>query len=388
MEDQLLAPYAAKSGESLGRIYPDPEDPFRTIFQRDRDRVIHCKAFRRLEYKTQVFVNHEGDHYRTRLTHSIEVAQLSRTIARALRLNEDLAEAIALAHDLGHTPFGHAGEHALNELMRDHGGFEHNVQSYRVVTKLEERYPDFPGLNLSIETLTGLAKHQSKYDDPKSIEISRLAPGLTVEAQIVNIADEIAYDNHDIDDGLRSGVLGSGDLEKVELWSDLRREVAKGNPTKNPSLIDTLTIKRLINEYVTDVITETKRRMEELQISSLDDVYREGQSVVGFSNEMTPKVSALKTCLFTNLYCHYRVNRMADKAHRILGDLFRIYLENPRVLPSSVARQMSSEDQEEGLEEKDQIRKKYRIICDYIAGMTDRFALDEHKKLFDPHSRV
>lgn len=376
-EHEYLAAYAVKSGESLGRKYKEPKCPFRTCFQRDRNRIIHSEAFRRLEYKTQVFVNHEGDYYRTRLTHTLEVAQISRGLARTLRLNEDLAEAIALAHDLGHTPFGHRGESTLNALMTDHGGFEHNRQSYRVVTLLERRYPDFAGLNLSIEVLEGIVKHESEYDNPDITDLDFHAKGFpSLEAQIVNVADEIAYINHDLDDGLESGMLELEELEHLKLWWEEFRKASKKYPNMKPKMAKHQTVRRLINLFVTDLLTETKRRLEKKKIKKLEDVAKHPESIVSFSKELTKHTKELKNYLFTNLYRHYRVERMADKANRILSTLFTTYLSNPKVLPPSLEKAIHKEGDAE------------RKICDYIAGMTDRFALSEHAKLFDPNERV
>ncbi len=376
-EEAALAPYAAKSGHSRGRVHPEEPCPFRSCFQRDRDRIIHCEAFRRLEYKTQVFVNHEGDYYRTRLTHTLEVAQISRGLARTLRLNEDLAEAIALAHDLGHTPFGHRGETALNDLMKDNGGFEHNRQSYRVVTLLERRYPEFPGLNLSIEVLEGIVKHASEYDSPDLKGLHIATPRYpSLEAQIVNVADEIAYMNHDLDDGLESGMLREEDLEGVRLWQETKTRVAKASPGISSKIAKYRTISRLIHTLVTDLQRETKRRIESLGIMDTDSVARTAEPLVAFGPEITSATKELKDFLFAHLYRHYRVERMADKSTRILGALFHTYLNNPKVLPPSLERAI----REEG--------HASRRVCDYIAGMTDRFALNEHAKLFDPNERV
>ncbi|MFA5811522.1 MAG: deoxyguanosinetriphosphate triphosphohydrolase [bacterium] len=373
----MLAPYAVRSGRSRGRVYPEEPCPFRACFQRDRDRIIHCEAFRRLEYKTQVFVNHEGDYYRTRLTHTLEVAQISRGLARTLRLNEDLAEAIALAHDLGHTPFGHRGETALNDLMTPYGGFEHNRQSYRVVTLIEKRYPDFPGLNLSIEVLEGIVKHASEYDSPDLKGLAIAAPRYpSLEAQVVNVGDEVAYMNHDLDDGLESGMLREEDLEDVRLWRETRTRVMKGSPGIRTRIAKYRTISRLIHTLVTDLQRETKRRIDALQIRDAESVAKTAEPLVAFSAEMVAATKELKDFLFAKLYRHYRVERMADKSTRILGALFNTYLNNPKVLPPSLERAI----REEG--------NAARRVCDYIAGMTDRFALNEHAKLFDPNERV
>ncbi|MGH7830741.1 MAG: deoxyguanosinetriphosphate triphosphohydrolase, partial [Candidatus Binatia bacterium] len=337
------------------------------------DRIVHSKAFRRLEYKTQVFVNHEGDHYRTRLTHSLEVAQISRSIARMLRLNEDLAEAISLAHDLGHPPFGHSGQDVMDHLMKEHGGFEHNRQSLRIVTVLEERYPNFPGLNLSHEVLEGLSKHFTDYDLPDGREFHREGqPNL--EAQIANLSDEIAYNNHDLDDGLRSGMIHLDQLQEVELWREVYTQVSSIHPGMSKKVMLHQTIRRLIDLVVTDLIHQTLKNIQAQNITGLDTVRRAPRPLVTFSDEVFRKTKQLKKFLFKNLYRHYRVERMADKASRILKDLFNTYLQNPKILPPEVQKRHSADP--------------HRAICDYIAGMTDRFALEEHQKLFDPHARV
>lgn len=376
-EELVLAPYAALSGKSRGRKHEEPACPFRPAFQRDRDRIIHCQAFRRLEYKTQVFVNHEGDYYRTRLTHTLEVAQISRGLARTLRLNEDLAEAIALAHDLGHTPFGHRGETALNALMADEGGFEHNRQSYRVVTLLEKRYPDFPGLNLSIETLEGIVKHIGEYDSPAMAGIDVAPPTFpSLEAQVVNVADEIAYMNHDLDDGLESGMLDERNLGEVSLWREANAAARSGHPALSRRLAKYGSIRGIIHMLVTDLQAETKRRIEAEGITAFEDLAACKEPLVAFSSEMSVRTRELKDFLFANLYRHYRVERMADKSTRILSSLFDTYLKNPKVLPPHLERLI----REEG--------HAPRRVCDYIAGMTDRFALSEYAKLFDPNERV
>ncbi len=373
-EREQLAPYAVLSATSKGRQTTENECEFRTCFQRDRDRIVHCSAFRRLEYKTQVFVNHEGDYYRTRLTHSLEVAQIARGMSRALRLNEDLSEVIALAHDLGHTPFGHSGEEALNRLMKDHGGFEHNRQSFRIVTLLEHRYPTFEGLNLSLESLEGIAKHSSDYDHP-TFQFLQIEGYPTLEAQLVNLADEISYSNHDLDDGLQSRMLTFEGLASVKLWRKMFDQVLHDHPNADGKVIKVQTIRRLIHFLVGDVQRETDRRIQERKIKTLEDVRRDGKNLVGFSQELQDQFMELKRYLFKNMYRHYRVERMAHKAERIIEDLFTTYCKNPRIIPPNafVGREDSP------LERK---------IADYIAGMTDRFALDEHTKLFDPHAKV
>jgi dGTPase len=374
LEKQILSPYACRSGESMGREYPEEEHPFRTRFQRDRDRIIHSKAFRRLEYKTQVFVNHEGDHYRTRLTHSLETAQISRSIARMLCLNEDLVEAIALAHDLGHPPFGHSGEAVMNKLMEGHGGFEHNRQSLRIVTLLESAYADFPGLNLTYEVLEGISKHFSEYDLPQGRSFVREGEP-SLEAQVVNLADEIAYNNHDLDDGLRSQMITLPQLREVKIWQEVYDAVSAHDASSLEPLRPQATVKALINLLVTDLVQETQKNIESKKIKTREDVRKQGKGLVSFSESTRKKTAELKKFLFANLYRHYRVERMADKANRILQDLFRTYLHNPKILPPDIYQKTEKE-------------KPERVICDYIAGMTDRFALDEHEKLFNPHSKV
>lgn len=376
-EEDVLAPYAAKAARSLGRQHKEKECPFRSCFQRDRDRIIHCEAFRRLEYKTQVFVNHEGDYYRTRLTHTLEVAEIARGLARTLCLNEDLVEAIALAHDLGHTPFGHRGEATLNELMSDYGGFEHNRQSFRVVTYLEMRYPEFDGLNLSIEVLDGIVKHVGEYDEPDLEGISIIPHGFpSLEAQVVNVADEIAYMNHDLDDGLASGMLTTEHLRKVRLWSDTLGAVKKDYPHCSPKIARYQVIRRLINLFVTDLQGETKKRIENFRIKTRGDVTKHSEQIVAFSPKIKELTRELKDCLFTNLYHHYRVERMADKSTRIVTTLFNTYLNNSKVLPPTLHKIILRD------------KKPHRHICDYIAGMTDRYALSEYAKLFAPNERV
>ncbi len=374
LEDITLAPYAMKNKESLGRRYEEEEHPYRVPFERDRDRVIHCSAFRRLEYKTQVFVSHEGDYYRTRLTHTLEAAQIGRSIARALQLNEDLTEAIILAHDLGHTPFGHAGEKILNELMVDEGGFEHNRQSLRIVTELEERYSGFPGLNLSAEVLEGIEKHSSVYDSPDPGGKSS-GPATSLEAQIGNLADEIAYNNHDTDDGLTSNILTVDMMKKVELFRDVYEEGVRRYPEIDASRLKYHLIKSLINCQVSDLINQTEKNIVEFQIKIIADVKRHGTPLVDFSQKMKENLSQLKEFLFANLYRHYRVVRMEYKAQRIITELFQVYNDRPEILPYKVQRRFQ------------QISPK-KAICDYISGMTDRYALEEYNKLFDPLERV
>jgi len=373
-EEQTLAPYAAKSRYSRGREHPEPEHPLRTVYQRDRDRIIHSTAFRRLEYKTQVFVNHEGDYYRTRLTHTLEVAQISRTIARIMGLNEDLVEAVALAHDLGHTPFGHSGEQELAEQMKDHGGFEHNSHGLRVVEKLERRYPNFPGLNLSWEVREAIAKHTTRHDRPAIPQYDDGAQPL-LEAQAVEVADEIAYNNHDLDDGLTAGLLSHRDLEEVEAWRVAARQVDEQQPGLDRRLRQRQIIIRLINTQVTDLVETTMARIAERGIASPEDVRSAGERLFAFSPEMDRQKKELEAFLHEELYHHYRVVRMMSKAKRFIRALFQAYLADPRQLPDRYRKAAETE----GL---------HRVICDYIAGMTDRYAQDEYKKLFYPYERV
>lgn len=375
IEAKKLAPYAMHSKDSRGRRYKETEHPFRTAFQRDRDRIIHCNAFRRLEYKTQVFVYHEGDHYRTRLTHTIEVAQIARTIARALNLNEELSEAIALAHDLGHPPFGHTGEKTLAHLMKGHGGFEHNLHSLRIVEYLERRYPNFKGLNLTWELREGIVKHSSEHDRPEVLKEYEPEKEPCLEAQIVDLADEIAYNNHDIDDGLSSEMINAGQLKDVELWQENYERIKKAHPKEDFKIHKSQSVIQIINQQVTDLITQITKEIGKRGISSAQDIREIGEPIARFSPEMEKKNTELKRFLKKNLYSHHRVIRMSDKADRILKALFKVYLDEPQLLPPHVYAD---------LEEKG----KERLICDYIAGMTDRFALDEYKKLFDPYERV
>ncbi|MBI5299674.1 MAG: deoxyguanosinetriphosphate triphosphohydrolase [Deltaproteobacteria bacterium] len=375
-EKEILVPYAQLSSTSLGRKYPEEECNFRPCFQRDLDRIVHSTAFRRLEYKTQVFINHEGDYYRTRLTHSLEVAQIARGLARMLRVNEDLAQTIALAHDLGHTPFGHAGEAAMCVLMKDVGGFEHNLQSFRVVTELEERYPNFLGLNLSYEVLEGILKHETVYDKPKEHRLLKKSGYPTVEAQIVNFADEIAYMNHDLDDGLQYGMLTFGVLEEVTLWRETFSEIVKKMPSAPDKVKRYRTISRLIHKLVDNLQQETKGRISKNNIHFLADIRSRGKKIVGFSPDMQKKAAELKKFLYQNMYFHWRVVRMAEKSRRVIQELFHAYLNNTKILPEEFYQRIL----------KDKNPKRH--ICDYIAGMTDRFALQEHKKLFDPEERV
>jgi len=373
LEKKTLAPYAALSSASRGRIFKEKPHPYRTEFQRDRERIIHSRAFRRLEYKTQVFINHEGDHYRTRLTHTIEVAQIARSIARALRLNEDLAEGIALAHDLGHTPFGHAGERELNALLADHGGFEHNRQSLRVVDELEKRYPDFNGLNLTWETREGIIKHSSTHDHPDCKDFS---PGTqpSLEAQIIDLADEIAYNNHDLDDGLSSGILSAGDVKKLALWA-LGEERYNREPRGDLKVRRQGIIRSIIDLLVSDLIDNTLHRIGQFSIKNFNNVIQAETKTVAFSRKIESANLELKNFLMDNLYQHYRVARMTIKAEMVIRDLFQIYTNHPDTLPEDYQKKYP----------RDGVVITAR---DYIAGMTDRFALEEHQKLTDPMIRV
>lgn len=377
MYENYLAGYAAHSDNSLGRQHVEPFKDNRPVYERDRDRIIHCAAFRRLEYKTQVFVNHEGDYYRTRLTHSLEVAQISRGIARNLRLNEDLVEALALSHDLGHTPFGHTGETTLNRLMKDFGGFEHNRQSLRIVDVLEQRYPDFDGLNLSWETREGIIKHSSDYDRPGNAASKPFKPEqkATLEAQIIDLADEIAYNNHDIDDGLKAGYITLDNLSEVELWQRTFLKIGKkftGIDEKKQVL---QTISYLISTLIHDLVKTTENNLLENNITSLADVRRQKNNMVQLSAEMTDLNKQLKRFLYRRLYRHSKVERMRVKAERFLTLLFENYIENPTLLPE---RHQLKFDRY-GIE---------RVVCDYIASMTDRYAQDEYKRLYEPFERA
>ena len=377
--EKNLASYAAKATETRGRIFKEKEHPYRTPYQRDRDRIIHCTAFRRLEYKTQVFVNHEGDYYRTRLTHTIEVAQIARTIARRLSLNEDLAESIALAHDLGHTPFGHSGEKTLNEIMKAHGrGFDHNVQGLRVVDYLEQRYPDFDGLNLTYEVREGIIRHNSSYDNPPQQKEFNNDELPTLEAQVVDVADEIAYFSHDLDDGLTSRVIYEKDLEVIDIWKEALSELTSRFKNLTHQMRRYQALRSIINMFVTDIIESSLKRIKHLKIDSLEDVRSQKERVIYFSNDISKKRDILRDFLYDKFYMHYRVIRMSNKAKRFITELFDIYFKEPELLPSSYKEKISGKDDD----------FKRVVICDYIAGMTDRYALDEYKKLFQPYERV
>ncbi|MCG6886785.1 MAG: deoxyguanosinetriphosphate triphosphohydrolase [Proteobacteria bacterium] len=376
-----LAPYAATDTRSRGRRYPEPSPVYRSEYQRDRDRIIHSAAFRRLEYKTQVFVNHEGDMFRTRLTHSIEVAQISRSIARILNLNEDLSETIALAHDLGHTPFGHAGQDALNACMQNYGGFEHNLQSLRTVDILEERYADFPGLNLTFESREGILKHCSLRNAEQLGEvgqrfINKTQPSL--EAQLVNLADQIAYNNHDIDDGLRSGLIRLAQLTECDLFEQQYNEVKARYPNLAGRRLVHEIIRRMINLQIVDLIETSQTRLAELEPQSIDDIRQQNAEVIHFSDKMQGANQRLKQFLRTNLYSHYRVHRMTNKARKILQSLFDAFMHDPRLLKPEHQTHVKQLDEAEGES------GRARAVADYIAGMTDRYAITEYRRIFDP----
>ena len=370
-EQVSLAPYALKAADSAGRIYPEEESATRTAFQRDRDRIIHTRAFRRLEYKTQVFIYYEGDHYRTRLTHTLEVAQIGKALARGLGANQDLTEAICLAHDLGHSPFGHAGEWVLRDLMKGHGGFNHNSQSYRVVTELEKRYPDFPGLNLSYETREGMIKHETDYDHSEAHEY---APGrrASLEAQIANLADEAAYNAHDLDDGIRAGILDLRELNELAIWQRLRKNIGwdSGEFTE---MVRHEMIRELVGVSVGDIVTTTDQRLTAANIDSPDGVQLHDSNIVGYADEMHAEIKELKKFLLNNMYRHYRLMRMQVKARNFITDIFNAYIGDPSMLPTKTGQLLAHLPAE-------------RVICDYIAGMTDRYALEEWERLFMPNA--
>jgi len=369
LEDKSLAPYGMRSRNSKGRAYLDNEPDYRTAFQRDRDRILHTTAFRRLEYKTQVFINYEGDYFRTRLTHTLEVAQVGRTLARALGGNEDLVEAICLAHDLGHSPFGHSGETVLNRLMKDFGGFDHNKQSMRIVTELEQRYPEYPGLNLTWEVREGIVKHESEYDISDASDLNPELRG-NLETQIANVADELAYTTHDLDDGLRSGMINPQILDGIALW-----EILKETYNWRGSILDDMErhrmIRHLVGLMVTDMVQATDRRLKESGAKSALDLQKMNTNVIGYSEDMQRRNRELKDFLYQKLYRHYRVVRMQVKAENIIKDLFEAYVNEAAMLPTQYQKIIV-------------LRGLQRTICDYIAGMTDRFAIEEHQRLFDP----
>ncbi|MCK5256220.1 MAG: deoxyguanosinetriphosphate triphosphohydrolase [Deltaproteobacteria bacterium] len=377
LERPDLAPYAAKSHLSKGRKYREEFKDDRPAFERDRDRIIHSSAFRRLEYKTQVFVNHEGDYFRTRLTHSLEVAQIAKGIARRLKLNEELTESLALAHDLGHTPFGHSGEKALNRMMEDMGGFEHNLQSLRVVEVLEDKYPGFKGLNLTWETREGIAKHSSSCDNPSYAHLDEYRPETvpTLEAQIINLADEIAYNNHDIDDALEAGFTSFEKLREVELFEVMISRVEKKHPGISEHKKKYQTISTLIGYLMNDVVSYSLANIKREKVEIFEDVKSVNIILISYSPQLEEQSAKLKDFLQKNVYQHYKVERMRVKAERYVTLLFTTFRDNPTLLPQKYRERIESEPKE-------------RVICDYIAGMTDRYALDEYKKLFEPYERV
>ena len=382
-----LAPYACHEDASRGRLHDEADSATRRCFQRDRDRIIHCGAFRRLEYKTQVFVNHEGDNFRTRLTHTLEVSQIARSICRSLGLNEDLGEALALAHDLGHPPFGHAGEDALREVMQPFGGFDHNAQSLSVVVKLEERYAGFDGLNLTWETLEGLVKHNgplltgAKDEAPlpraiaeyAKVQDLKLATFASAEAQAAALADDIAYNNHDIDDGLRAGLFTIGDLADVSLAGPIFASVEKDYPGIDRSRHIHEAVRRLIGEMVNDLLGESRRRLKAAGVRSADDVRGLDHPLIRFSEEMTKQEAEVKAFLFENMYRHDKLNKMTSKARRVVRDLFGLFRDEPERLPAEWRQKRDASDEETA----------GQVVADYVAGMTDRFALNEHRRLFD-----
>jgi dGTPase len=373
---RVLAPYAMAPRASRGRRFPEPEHPMRTVFARDRDRIIHSAAFRRLEYKTQVFVNHEGDYYRTRLTHTLEAAQIARTAARALGLNEELAEAVALAHDLGHTPFGHAGEKILNELMAPYGGFDHNAQSLRTVDWIEIRYPNFRGLNLSFEVREGIIKHSHFQNRPAAQEFDP-STYPCLEAQIVDLADEIAYLAHDVDDGLKAQMLTVEELNASALFRESAAAARDGSPSAEMRVIRYQTVIRMIDSMSTDLMSNLAGELERNNIRSVEDVRKAGRALASFGSAMGAKVDEIKQVMRDRLYRHYRVSRMTEKAGRVLAALFQTYMTEPRQMPEHVVARADRYSEPIS-----------RAVADYIAGMTDRFALDEYRKLFDPNERV
>ncbi|MDH3232936.1 MAG: deoxyguanosinetriphosphate triphosphohydrolase [Alphaproteobacteria bacterium] len=385
-----LAPYATRPDQSRGRLHPETESPTRTPYQRDRDRIVHAAAFRRLKHKTQVFVAHEGDNFRTRLTHSLEVAQIARSISRVLGLNEDLAEALALAHDLGHTPFGHAGEDALNAVMAPHGGFDHNAQTLRILTRLERKYAEFDGLNLTWETLEGVVKHNGPLTGPETASVPEpivdyvaehdleldTYPG--AEAQVAALADDIAYNNHDIDDGLRAGLFLLDDLRDLPLAGPTVRAVESAYPgLEQPRLIHE-TVRRLIDHMVTDLLDETQRRLTDAAAASVEDIRRLGRPVVAFSQEMISHDRALRSFLRDRMYRHHMVQRMTAKAERVVGDLYEAFMNNPGLMPEEWRGRAQGRDD----------ARTARLVADYIAGMTDSFALSEHTRLFDAETAL
>ena len=368
-EGERLAPWGLRAAASGGRVYDEPEHSVRTAYQRDRDRIVHSTAFRRLQYKTQVFIYHEGDHFRNRLTHTLEGAQIARTVARALGANEDLTEAIALAHDLGHTPFGHSGERAMHRLLNEFGGFEHNRQSLRVVDWTERRRPEYRGLNLTLETRSGLLKHGSEFPlYPHPVELPQLTASPSIEAQIANLCDDIAYHNHDIDDGLRSGLLLPEDLEDLRLWG---AAAIRAGGDAMPAQV----IVGMIDLLASDLIEESSRRLQASGSPTAAELMARPAPLVGFSDDIAKAKEELARFLLDSMYRHHKVLRMGVKAERILEELWSAYMREPKLLPARALEPAQGEPPE-------------RAIADYLAGMTDRFAMDEHRKLFDPHAHV
>ena len=386
MREQYLAEYASLSSESKGRLFNEKPAEGRTLYQRDRDRILHSGAFRKLQYKTQVFVYHEGDYYRTRLTHTIEVAQIARSLSRTLKFNEDLSEAIALSHDLGHTPFGHAGEEVLNKFMEAYGGFNHNEQALRILTKIERRYPGFDGLNLTFETLDGIIKHNGPIKGRPTVFMSDLTKSLQLnlstfgsgEAQLAAIADDVAYNAHDVDDGLRAQIFTIRDLESLALVSPIMSKIqCEFGDIEDSRLISEL-VRQIVNTLVEDIISESTRRLYEIQPAHSEDIKNSKQPVVAFSEKLTPRIRELREFLFARMYRHYKVNRMASKAKRVIGELFDLFMEEPSVLP----------DEWRFLGKRNVKSHQARLIADYIAGMTDRYALLEYDRLFDFKAKI
>ncbi len=399
--DIQLAPYACRAAHSRGRQFPEAESPTRTVFQRDRDRVLHSGAFRKLKYKTQVFVYHEGDYYRTRLTHSLEVAQIARSVCRALGLNDDLAEAVALAHDLGHAPFGHAGEDALNQSMLQFGGFSHNEQSLRVLTSQERRYAEFDGLNLSWETLEGVVKHNGPLVPPPLGQT--LPPTIlefqhhfdldyhtwpSAEAQVASLADDIAYDSHDLDDGLRAGLFSLDDIATLPLVGPIVAALHGRYPGLERQRLINETIRRLVDAMVTDLLSETSERLAALRPGSPAQIRLARRAVVAFSPPMVEWERALRGFLFERMYRHYRVNRETSKARRVVRDLFTLFMTEPSCLPTEWQEYLSTSNASSASNASSDQTRRARIVADYIAGMTDRYALLEHRRLFDMDYRV
>lgn len=387
----VLAVYATHSEKTRGRLYPEQEAPYRTCFQRDRDRIIHSEAFRRLESKTQVFVYHEGSSLRTRLTHSLEVSQITRSLCRMLGLNKDLGEALALAHDLGHTPFGHAGEMALNECMQDFGGFDHNAHSLKIVTKLEQKYPRFDGINLSWETLEGLVKHNgpligegfaplpleiAEYNVVQDLELGGY-PG--AEAQVAALADDIAYSNHDTDDGLKTGLITVEEISSVDFFKRHYEQVKKEYPSVEHSRIVAETVRRMINDMILDVAEASRKNLAELNPQNVEDIRSCGRPVIDFSDGMKKQMADLKGFLFPNMYRHYKINQMTSKGKRIIKDLFALLLAENNILPTPWQRKVR-----QCVDPK----QKARIIADFVAGLTDASAIELHTRLFDPQVRI